>query len=458
MAWGIAILVLMGMIIGGGLLITHNASWSLDDATIIQSTVGSGEMMDVYDEPGFQPRAGRLFPLAYMHTNIALLFEHGYCEALPFFRINAVLWVIFIVLIFAVSYMVSAYASDKEYIRILLAIVSVLIVGQRCLYEYANIWLTSSAGEALVICITLFFICFCRTRKWLYGVVLLGLMIYYVFCGELNSIIPLMMGVLMLIFSKEKWLGWGSLCVVALYICTYSIAILPNISDVYDSSHGTSMSMIQNAINILQLQKLLMVAFGLLIWRMYKVFIMKDEYRLDTDTLLAAGCAYAVGCFIMRLNWGLYYDVVIIYTMPSMIRELNFFSKRATIISSIIIMLFGFYFVIKYPQLIKAIYHNKEANAVDMQKIDTHIKNASNIAWYVDEAEAANTDNFYLRCHVIRDIRHVKQDKEFEFKDYTDVREDDILICPLTQDPTKLNCELQLVESLDKVKIYQVEP
>ena len=121
--------------------------------------------------------------------------------------------------------------------------------------------------------------------------------------------------------------------------------------------------------------------------------------------------------------------------------------------------MFGWYFIVKYPKLVKAIYHNKEANAVDMQKIDTHIKNASNIAWYVDEAETANTDNFYLRCHVIRDIRHVKQDKEFEFKDYTDVRESDILLCPPpTQDPTKLNCELQLVESLDKVKIYQVEP
>ena len=77
MAWGIAVLVLMGMIIGGGLLITHNASWSLDDATIIQSTVGSGEMMDVYDEPGFQPRAGRLFPFAYVHENLVLLFEDG---------------------------------------------------------------------------------------------------------------------------------------------------------------------------------------------------------------------------------------------------------------------------------------------------------------------------------------------------------------------------------------------
>lgn len=77
--------VLLLVIIGGGTLILYDPIWTLDDATIIQSTVGSGRMMHVYDEPGFAVQLGRFFPLAYMHTNLVLLFTEGYISAKPFF-------------------------------------------------------------------------------------------------------------------------------------------------------------------------------------------------------------------------------------------------------------------------------------------------------------------------------------------------------------------------------------
>lgn len=455
MAWGIAILVLMGMIIGGGLLITHSASWSLDDATIIQSTVGSGEMMDVYDEPGFQPRVGRLFPLAYMHENLVLLFEDGYIDAKPFYILHALLWCLFIVVIFVTSYYILTLITDKFYIRLLVALVAVLIVGQRCIYDFSQLWTTISADELLAALISLLYIIYCRTSKWAYGLGALCAMLYFAFCIEINSIVPFVMGSALLLFTKKKWMGWGSLGIVALYAVAYCTMILPGVSEIYDSSHGASTSLIQNAFSMVLLQKLLIVAFGLLIWRMYRVFIKKGAYRDDTDTLLAIGCAYAVGGFVMRLNWGLYYNVAILFTIPSLLSELNFSTKRAGIISGIVVLMIGGYYTVKYPKLVKAIYHNKEANAVDMQKLDTYIRDAKNIVWYVNEADAEVTDNFYLRCHVIRNIRHAEQDKEFEFKEYNSIEEGDIILSPKEQDACVVYPQIRKIDSLAKLNIYK---
>lgn len=455
-AWTITILVLMSMVIGGGVLITHRASWSLDDATLIQSTVGSGEMMDVYDEPGFQPRIGRLFPLAYMHENIVLLFNDGYTDALPSYLLHTMLWCLFIVVIFATSYYVLTSITDKHCICILIAIVAVLIIGQRCIYDFCQLWITISIDELLTAFISLLYIIYCRTSKWAYGLGALCAMLYFAFCYEINSIVPLVMGGTLLLFTKKKWMGWGSLGIVALYVVAYCTMILPGVSEMYDSSHGASTSLIQNAISMVLLQKLLIVAFGLLIWRMYRVFIKKDMYRDDTDTLLAIGCVYAVGCFAMRLNWGLYYNVAILYTIPAMLRELNFSTKRAGIISGIVILMISGYYTVKYPKLVKAIYQNKEANAADMQKLDAYIRDAENIAWYVNEADAEDTDNFYLRCHVMRYIRHSKRDKGFDFMEYEDTKEGNIIICPKTQDPTAMNGQLKELESLNKIRIYEV--
>ena len=66
---GVALLFIMA---GGCYLIVHNSTWSMDDACMIQSKVGSGIPTHLNDYPGFQPKEGRLFPMTYMHTNLIL--------------------------------------------------------------------------------------------------------------------------------------------------------------------------------------------------------------------------------------------------------------------------------------------------------------------------------------------------------------------------------------------------
>ena len=150
--------VLLFVIVGGGLIILHDPIWTLDDATIIQSSVGSGKMMHVWDEPGFQPKAGRFFPLAYMHTNLVLLFTDGYISAKPLFVLNSVMWIGFVLLLYFLCYSVLKESFRNKMLVEWVSLLAVLVVCQRMFYNFTVLWTTISIDclLSLLFCVVFF--------------------------------------------------------------------------------------------------------------------------------------------------------------------------------------------------------------------------------------------------------------------------------------------------------------
>ena len=275
-------LVLLFVIIGGGVLILHDPVWTLDDATIIQSTVGSGKMMHVYDEPGYQPRAGRLFPLAYMHTNLVLLFTHGYISAKPLFMLNLVIWIGFVLLLFVLCYSVLKERLQTKALAVWISLLVVLVVCQRMLYNFTILWATSCMGNLLTVLFCFLFYKYCveeGKNRILFGVCAILTLCYYSFCGETNVILPFAIGV-GLVFAK-KWkdlVTVASFMIVLLFFVLYGLLILPNVDAFYDSSHGGDDSIFSNAIKMILLQKLLIVVFIIVALRFFRVVIMGDSF------------------------------------------------------------------------------------------------------------------------------------------------------------------------------------
>ncbi len=434
--------VLVFVIVGGGIIILHDPIWTLDDATIIQSSVGSGKMMHVWDEPGFQPKAGRFFPLAYMHTNLVLLFTDGYISAKPLFVLNSVMWIGFVLLLYFLCYSVLKESFRNKMLVEWVSLLAVLVVCQRMFYNFTVLWTTISIDclLSLLFCVVFFqYLKSERKKKWLYGVGALMTLVYFSFCIEVNLVLPFVVGFGMLLAKKKKdFLTISSLLVVLLYFVLYFVLIMPHTVSYYDSSHGADVTMLSNAIKIMLWQKLLIVMFVIFAFRVFRIVVKKDVFDPFSDTLLLSSAGYTFGCFALRLNWEIYYTIPIVLALPAMLKLLDFGSMRKGLMSGVIgLIIFSFY-VIKYPQLCKGVYNEKTKNSIDMTRFNVALKPENAVVWYEDEK---NQDNKWKRCHVSRILKHLKEDENFELLSVEKMAKDVAVLTPAATDIAELKDE-----------------
>ena len=459
-------LCLLFIMAGGSYLIVHNASWSMDDACMIQSKVGSGIPTHLNDFPGFNPAEGRLFPLAYAHTNLILLFSGGgYCSAKPFYVLNAVLWVLIVTQLFLLIYVL---LKDKVNLnRNMAKWVSLLVLltfCQRILEGFTCLWTTISIDEVLTVSFCLVFLLYVRNtkRRTLYGVLSLVLLLYLSFCLELNAVIPLMIGI-GLIWNRRKLdcVSVSSMVVFLLFVVLYVFLILPGITGFYDSSHGSSETVLSNAIKELLLHKLLIVMFLAFLYRLFSVFIKKQEYDEFSDTLLLSAVAYTLGGFVLRLH-GVYYMIPLLLSVPTMLYLLKWDNPRNKVLSYSFVLLIAGYHVVKYPKLCKAIYQRKASVCRKMSLFADRLKDENDIVWYAEELEDGNMENSWLRGHVVPNLRHIKRDNTFNVKTEVEIREGMVLLSPKTTSITLLekqfpDFEFTLEAELGDVVMYRIE-
>lgn len=423
--------VLLSIIVGGGILIMHDPSWTLDDATIIQSSVGSGRMMHVWDEPGFQPKAGRFFPLAYMHTNLVLLFTDGYISAKPLFILNLVMWIGFALLLFYLCYNVLRGNLQTKALAEWISLLVVLVVFHRTFYNFAVLWTTFPIDNLLSV---MFCICFFQylnsegKKKRLYGMGALLTLAYFSFCIEVNLVLPFVVGLSLLLSSKKKdFLTISSLLVVLFYFIFYFILIMPYTESYYDSSHGDDGTMLSNAIKMVLWQKLLIVMFVVLVYRFYRIVLKKDAFDPFSDSLLLSSAGYTLGCFALRLNWGLYYTIPIVFALPAMLKLLDFGSVRNGVVSSLVVLVVFSFYIIKYPRLCKGVCNEKTKASIDMAHFNAVLKHEDAIVWYEDEM---NHKYKWKKCHVARSLKHLKEDEGFELLSHEHVTKGVALLTP----------------------------
>lgn len=434
-------LILLFVIVGGGLLIMHDPVWTLDDSTIIQSTVGSGRMMHVYDPPGYDldAKSGRFFPLAYMHTNLVLLFTEGYISAKPLFILNLVMWIGFVLILFFLCYCVLNESLKSKVLAAWISLLVLLVICQRVLYNFTILWAASCMGNLLIVLFCLLFYKYCYEggkKKLFFGVCAILVLGYYTFCSETNVILPFAIGMGMLLAKKRKdFMAVASFVVVLVFFFLYGLLILPNVEAFYDSSHGGGDSIISNAIKMILLQKLLVVMFVIAAWRFFRVILKGDAFDSFSDTLLMAGVGFTLGSFGLKLNWGIYYLNPIIFAIPAMLKLLDFGTLRKGLVSGVVLLGVFSYYVVKYPKLCKSIYDNKTASFQSMTHFNEALRNENAIVWYEDET---NPDNNWKKCHVGRSLKHLKENGGFELMSIEDVAEGKVVLMPYNTDITEL--------------------
>lgn len=404
--------ILVVFIGGGTLIIMHDMTWELSDDTMILMHLGVGEAMPINQPPVFNPHEGRFFPFAYQHFNILLPFMHIMHSGLePYmaFCVNAVLWILFVLGFFYLSKILLREKTENDVLLNAIALALVLIVGQRTLYLFASLWTTMSIDFLCIIGILLCFWKYINTKyskTWL--LVFVAICTYYVFLLETNAVFPAVVGASALIgISKERnFLLGGSMCGIAmLFILLYACLIYPYIADVYDASHGSGVTFLGNIKSILLAQKLLFLVLAIFIWRLYRVFIIKDEYDNFSDALLTAGVISLMACFVMKLNDVLYYIHIILLAVPAFIKLLDFSTLRKRILSIIGIVLLLIYFIPKYSNL-NLMWNERTNNKIMMIEFKEACLKHDNIVWFQDFNKQCQEDD-WAYAHIENYLRYL---------------------------------------------------
>lgn len=427
-------LILLFIIVGGCFLIVHNASWSMDDACMIQSKVGSGKPTHVYDYPGFQPKEGRLFPLAYFHSNLVLLFTRGdYCSARPFYVLNAFLWVLFVVELFVLVYLLLKEKFHVDTVNAkCVSIMILLVFCQRALANFTCLWTTMCIDDVLTVSFCLMFFLSVNNSKAsrVFAVFSMLFLLYLTFCLEVNAIIPLMVGI-GLLFSRRKFDTMSIICLLifVLFVALYTSFILFHTEKYYDASHGSTDTILTNLIKELLLHKLLIIMFLVFVYRFVVVIVLNKKFDEFSDTLLLSGITYTIGCFVMRLH-GVYYIIPLLLSLPAMVSVLRFETKTNRVLSYLVVFLITGYHVVKYPKMCKAIYLSKEKDCQEMAIFADKLENENEIAWYAEKLESGNMENEWLKGHLVANLRHLKKDKDFQINFSNRLSSADVLLVP----------------------------
>ena len=300
--------------------IVHNAHWIIgDDYEIIRKT-GSGIPFKPTDT--IKPANGRFFPSAYLVYNILLLFFHGHIFPQIHYALHALLFVVFVfsMAIIFLKMMVDETPIWKYTISAAGVMVSVCVVYPHYLECYSTVW----CGYSLLAVYLLLSYMFSVKGKWVYGILALLVINYFCYGCENHFVIPLSAGLCALCFQrsllskKEKVYNWLLLASGLLYLLLYAIIVLPRIESVYDASHGESVGLLGNALNMAMNNKILFLVFACFVVRFIDVLKNKKAF-LWFDIMLFSAVAGCCGNFVLKLNWPLYYKVSLIVSFPSLV-------------------------------------------------------------------------------------------------------------------------------------------
>ena len=341
--------------------IVHNAQWLIGDDAIIIRKTGSGIFFSIFDT--ITPESGRFYPLAYYAYNILLFFNNGVVSVQQHYILIALSFLLFSFFIFFLNKEILKKSTSEKYVTDSLALLFLFMIIQRSYSTFSHIFTTIWIDYLLVIVFIFFTYQFYKSQKIYFAIIAVLSISYCVFCFETIFILPISTGFLPLLFSlnnlskKEKWFSISLIFVGLFFLLTYYFVVYINIIEAYDGSHGSENTLFQNAINMLMNQKLMLVALLILVLRLYFVFIKKEKYHKFYDTMLLTGFVYTLGCFILVLNWGMYYVISVLFVSFPILYYFNKYFKMKYL--SVIILFLSVFYIRNYPKKIIAIQRNR---------------------------------------------------------------------------------------------------
>lgn len=391
----------IAVVAGCGFFIVYNAHWLIGDDAIVIRHTGSGNPF--LPSGTVSPSGGRFYPFAYLVYDILLLFGRGtYMSAQAHYVIQLIAFVVFVFCMTKVALFVLKDVRS-EYRFVITLLFAITCIG-RTIPNYLECFSTAWNSYTMVGVILFSVILFFEKQKWFYGCIALLLMNYLCYCGETGFVLPLSMGTCALLFQRKTmtrnhkifcWLLVGS---AALFLVLYAILILPYIQSAYDSSHGSNDSIIMNAVKMTYAQKILLLAFVLLVVRVVDILKNKSEYTLY-DNLLLTAAACCCGNFVLRLNWTLYYNVSALLVLPAILFfSVHYLKEKWT---AALFVLLALFYGSKIPSSIIRNQNNRINTYEAVSSLVNEMENAEAVFWYEPNAEAGGYDD------VLREWKHV---------------------------------------------------
>ena len=429
---GIILAVFIGVL---SFYIMHNACWLIGDDAIIINRTGWDIPFTIWDT--IKPEIGRFFPLAYMHENLVLLFPGEIHSATQHYVVNLIL---FLVLTAMLVFSLWKVVKPSNLMDLVLIFLATILCVTRLYGIYINVFSSIYQYYTLTAILVACFIQYYNTQKYIYGIFALLLTTYTVFCGENVFVVPLSIGVITLLFGRNKLtkhnvffnIGLITIALVFLLIYYFGIFLKVDTGALYDPSHGTDVSFVENALFILKGQKFLVFAAFLWVYRQIILILQKDQFNVLYDSLLWTAGAILLGGFILKLNWQMYYYTAIIYALPAVVYFCyNHFGKVGCLI---IITLFAGLHSLKLPSYIKNNQEKRMYTTETIAKISNEINSGRDVIWYETEGICLMPNELerrsWIKWCIKSCIQHHLQIKEWNYS-ADNFSETCVLLCPI---------------------------
>ena len=364
--------------------IVHKACWFIGDDAIVILHTGFGIPFSPTDT--IVPENGRFFPFAYFIYNFLLVFFTGPISAQSHYLLHAVFFIIFALSMTKCSLRILNPICDNSFLRYIISMLFSIICMGRVIANFLECYSTIWFDYTLVAVFLWALISYVHNHNWCsYAIAVISTFVF-VYCLEINFIVPLIIGVIGIIARNKNINAFCySLLFISLsFLVLYGIIILPRLGTAYDPSHGERVSFISNTIRMFWAQKIMVVALPLGFIRVF--YIIKSKLSLDIYDMLfvSAYGLFAGGC-ILRLNWTLYFTLSSLIVAPCVLYySIKYF--RGLVIVSIFLPLCILYGA-KIP---KSIEHNQEHRALINNEISAllcEINCGRELVWYSPDSK-----------------------------------------------------------------------
>lgn len=368
----------------GAFFIVSHAQWCIGDDAIIMNHTGSGIPFSPSDT--ILPGLGRFYPFAYLAYDILLPFSNGYLSASAHYWIHLV-W--FIVLSLSTAWLfLSMFESQPPVWKYSLSLFSTFVIVFRLYPDFLNVF--SSIWGSYTLLGLFVYLCwmFHTKRKAVYAILALVVICYAQFCLECEFVIPLSMGVGGLLFlrkeyKKDSWFFWALAGIGLLYLALYGTLVFPQIKHAYDGAHGSGVSLVSNAVRMFIGNKLVILAVVTVVVRVVDWIRHRWDYTFF-DNLLLTGLAITFACYVLRLNWTMYYNLGAILVFPAIVHYgLKYVKSPLTLI--ILVALLGLYGH-KLPRVIRSNQSKRMTTAIQMESLVQSYREGKTLYWYCPEA------------------------------------------------------------------------
>lgn len=373
-----------------------NAAWLIgDDAMVIKHT-GIGKLF--YPSEYIWPESGRFFPFAYLMYNILPIFFDGWISPQIIYSFHSICFSVGMLL--CMFLLIRVQNDNHDMWKYAIALLGTVFLGTRMYHGVVNCFSTVWFDTFTQPFTVLFFILFCQTKNNIYGLLSLLMIIWCTYCSEIGFALPLVLGICGLIFRwkeadyKEKTYYWLIVANATIFLLIYLLFIRTKTEISYDPSHGSGVTFLGNIIYIIRSQKLFWVAIPLICVRIWDVLYRKSHVTVY-DILSLAAAGHCCACFILKLDWTLYYYRAYYFLIPSIIYYCNYYiNSKATF--TLMLVLASFY-CSKIPNIIVTNQQERKSVEKFVSCIVDAIKNKNSVYWYAPNIGEANSFEFKFR-------------------------------------------------------------